>query len=99
MTNRAGGQDIGVLATLSNDDHPSVRASSASGLAYLVAQGNEDALVVSALEASCADPGNLVPRTVAETLRAEGEPTEVALELLRKLEAHPSPHVRSAAAR
>ncbi len=99
VTNRAGGQDIGVLATLSNDDHPSVRASSASGLAYLVAQGNEDALVVSALEASCADPGNLVPRTVAETLRAEGEPTEVALELLRKLEAHPSPHVRSAAAR
>jgi hypothetical protein len=88
---------IGVLNPLIQDPDAQVRAAAASALAYLVAEGTENSLVVNALRRAIVDPGTLVPHSTAGTLRRSQQLSAVADELLHDLASHPSAAVRDAA--
>ena len=47
------------------DVEPEVRAAAAAGLTQIVADGSEDSTAASALQRAVADPGVLVPRSIA----------------------------------
>jgi hypothetical protein len=78
--------DIGILVSLSDDEHPSVRAAAAAGLAYLLAKDKANSLAKSALKRSLSDPGIWVPRGIAGQLASIDERGAEARKLLRELQ-------------
>ena len=82
----------GLLAVLSTDRSPIVRAAAAAGLARMVAEGEGDATAQAALDRCMQDPGVDVPRSVAGVLRAAD--TDQGRQLLALLGDHRSAKVR-----
>lgn len=85
----------GVLVPLTEDPEPSVRASAASALAWLVVTGAAETMATAALNRSAKDPGTLVPRHIAKILTDRAEPNTATVELLRELQTHCAATVRS----
>ena len=61
---------VGILIALTQDPHPSVRATAVSWLAYAYVNGRSDPATVTALQACASDPGRQLPAALA----AEPEP-------------------------
>jgi len=92
--------DVGLLATLSVDPHPMVRASAAAGLAGMLVDGVGGDLVPATLRSCLTDGGSWVPDAIAGVLGERSEQTHggvVAQELLAALRDHPSAVVRASA--
>jgi tetratricopeptide (TPR) repeat protein len=92
--------DIGLLATLTSDPHPMVRASAAGGLAGMLVDGQGGELVPATLRSCLGDGGAWVPDAIAGVLGQRSKPGSdgaVAKELLAKLREHPSAMVRASA--
>jgi hypothetical protein len=87
-------QEIGILATLIEDDEVGVRATAAAGLASLVAADRGGALAVNALRRAAREPGVVVPRSIADVLRLTSERSSVAQQVLDELRSHASATVR-----
>jgi hypothetical protein len=87
------------LVALISDPHVDVRADAARALAIRVASpdAGTDTLAVSGLRRALADPGALVPLTIAHGIATVQAPTEQARELAGSLLRHPSARVREAA--
>jgi hypothetical protein len=85
----------GVLTLLAQDPEPSVRASAASCVARLVADGSGDSLAVVALQRCTEDPGTKVPQSIAETMADRPLRTIVASDILRQMASHRSALVRT----
>ncbi len=90
-------RDVGVLAVLCQDRHPSVRAAAAAGLARLCASGEGGSMALSALRHGAEDSGIWVPRAIAGQLAATDSRDEEAENLLRNLRQHRFVPVREAA--
>jgi hypothetical protein len=88
----------GVLVPLTEDPEPSVRASAASAMAWLVVTGTAETLASVTLGRSVKDPGTLVPRHIAKVLAGQTEPTTAAVHLLRGLAEHCAATVRATVA-
>jgi hypothetical protein len=97
-TRLARDRDVGVLAVLCDDSHPSVRAAAAAGLAQLFADGKGGSLGRSALCHAVEDSGTWVPRAIAAQLAAADSREKEAEDLLRSLRRHRFVPVRDAAA-
>jgi hypothetical protein len=91
-----GPERLGVLAALSADAEPTVRAAAADGLAAIVASSDAPAIITHAVEACIDDPGTRVPAQLGLALRHAGG--ETANTLLGELHTHRSAFVRSIAA-
>jgi HEAT repeat protein len=88
-------EDIGTLAALAQDSDVSVRATAARALGFLVARGQGGALVITAAEQCAAEPGTLVPGSLAAALAAVASRDAQAERILERLQAgHPSARVR-----
>ena len=94
---RALPEDIGVLATLSLDSHPSVRGAAAANLANLVATERADPLAVEAFRRCLDDPGREVPANIAASLVGAPARGAIATEALTRLRSHRSAYVRARA--
>ncbi|MGY1793074.1 DUF4365 domain-containing protein [Geodermatophilus sp. SYSU D00525] len=91
-------EDIGVLLVLATDHDPHVRTAAARGLAELLADGEGDQTVISAVRRCANDTGRLVPTAVAIALSRRPTPGAEATALLNRLRQHRSASVRRAAA-
>jgi len=94
--------DVGLLATLTSDPHPMVRASAAGGLAGMLVDEVGGDLVPATLRSCLADGGVWVPNAIAGVIADRSQQYgggSVAQELLEKLREHPSAVVRASARR
>jgi hypothetical protein len=85
---------VGVLATLTQDSDPAVRAEAAGHLAAMVANGSEDPFLMTALHRCLQDQGTHVPRRIAGTLTSFPSNTTTS-KLLDELATHRSASVRN----
>jgi hypothetical protein len=89
--------DIGVLATLSQDSDVDVRAAASASLASIVVRQLGGALAANALQRCLDDPGTQVPIHVAAVLAGAPERDANAESALRWLSIHISANARSLA--
>ena len=91
--------DVGLLATLTSDPHPMVRASAAWGLAGMLVDRFGGDLVPATLRSCLGDGGAWVPDAIAGVLGQPGKGSGgiVGQELLANLRNHPSAVVRASA--
>jgi hypothetical protein len=92
-------EDIGLLATLTLDPAPEVRAAASEGLASLIAGEQGGALAADALHRCARDPGTWVPAHVAAALALAETRGSTADEILEELRGHISAEVRAQAQR
>lgn len=87
-----------VLASLTHDSDPEVRATAARCLVQIMAAGSADTLALEALRQAIADPGTLVVRHIARAL-INSPRTDVTVDLRGELASHRSAAVRAAIAK
>jgi hypothetical protein len=92
-------EDIGVLATLSRDIDPEVRAATGAALASIVAEQRGGALAANALQRCLDDPGTRTPIHVAAVLAGARGRDANAEEALKRLSTHISANARLLASR
>jgi hypothetical protein len=92
-------EDVGLLATLTLDSAPEVRAAASEGLASLVAREQGGALAADALHRCAQDPGTWVPAHLAAALALAETRGSTADKILEDLQGHISAEVRAQARR
>ena len=95
---RGSAADSGMLLVLASDTNPEIRAAAAYGLAEYLAKG-VGGQVLLGVQRAAADPGRLVPASVAAALADSSPLTDAAREILCDLAKHPSATVRHLATR
>ncbi len=90
-------EGIGLLVTLLEDTHPSVRAAAAAELSRLVAENGCGPVATRALLRAAGEGGTWVPLAIASSLAPIANPSPDAKRLRNELKRHSSARVRRTA--